>query len=64
MSGVGKTILVTGGGGYVASHCTVGLLQEDFNVIAVDNFVNCIRGEKSHESFAKSCNMKFVSFEK
>lgn len=47
MSGVGKTILVTGGGGYVASHCTVGLLQEDFNVIAVDNFVNCIRGEKN-----------------
>lgn len=28
----------------MASHCTVGLLQENFNVIAVDNFVNCIKG--------------------
>eukprot|EP00094_Tigriopus_californicus_P003813 TCALIF_03669-PA protein Name:"Similar to GALE UDP-glucose 4-epimerase (Pongo abelii)" AED:0.18 eAED:0.18 QI:465/0.66/0.8/0.9/0.88/0.9/10/0/383 len=45
MSGTGKTIFVTGGGGYVASHCIVGLLEEDFNVIAVDNFVNCIKDQ-------------------
>ena len=41
----GKTILVTGGGGYIASHCILQLLLEDFNVIAVDNFINCIKGK-------------------
>jgi nucleoside-diphosphate-sugar epimerase len=44
MSGTGKTILVTGGGGYIGSHCIVELLKEDFDVIVVDNFVNCIKG--------------------
>ena len=41
----GKTILVTGGGGYIGSHCILQLLKEDFNVIAVDNFVNSIKGK-------------------
>ena len=45
MSGTGKTVFVTGGGGFVASHCIVELLKEDFEVIAVDNFVNSIKGK-------------------
>lgn len=44
MSGTGKTIFVTGGGGYVASHTIVELLKEDFTVVACDNFVNSIIG--------------------
>ena len=48
MPGSGKTIFVTGGGGYVASHCIVVLLQEGFDVIACDNFNNCIKGETRH----------------
>lgn len=44
----GRTILVTGGGGYVASHCCVELLQDGFDVIAVDNFVNSIRGQSGY----------------
>ena len=44
MPGTGRNILVTGGGGYIGSHCILQLLQEDFNVIAVDNFVNSIKG--------------------
>lgn len=48
MSGTGKTILVTGGGGYIGSHCIVELLKEDFDVIVVDNFVNCIKGPSSY----------------
>ncbi len=40
-----KTVFVTGGGGYVASHCIVELLKCDFDVVAVDNFVNSIRGK-------------------
>ena len=43
MAGAGKTILVTGGGGYIGSHCIIELLNEGFDVIAVDNFVNCIK---------------------
>merc|ERR550519_466912 len=33
-------ILVTGGAGYVGSHCVVELLKEGFNVVIVDNFSN------------------------
>ncbi len=40
----GKSILVTGGGGYIGSHCILQLLNEGFQVIAVDNFVNSIKG--------------------
>ena len=47
MAGSGKTILVTGGAGYVGSHCCVELLKEDYSVIVVDNFVNSIKGGKS-----------------
>jgi len=44
--GAGKTILVTGGGGYIGSHCVYELLLEDYNVIAVDNFRNSVPGKK------------------
>ena len=37
-----KTIFVTGGAGYIGSHCIVELLQQDFEVIAVDNFINSV----------------------
>ena len=43
--GAGKTILVTGGGGYIGSHCVHELLVEDYNVVAVDNFVNSVPGK-------------------
>jgi len=33
-------ILVTGGAGYVGSHCVVELLQEGYNVAILDNFSN------------------------
>ena len=45
MSGSGKTVFVTGGGGYVASHSIIELLKDDFTVVAVDNFVNSIKGK-------------------
>ena len=44
-AGAGKTILVTGGGGYIGSHCIHELLLEDYNVVAVDNFVNSVPGK-------------------
>ena len=45
-AGAGKTILVTGGGGYIGSHCVHELLLEDYNVVVVDNFVNSVPGKK------------------
>lgn len=35
-----KTILVTGGAGYIGSHTVVSLLQNDFDVVVVDNLSN------------------------
>lgn len=37
---VKKTILVTGGAGYIGSHCCVELLQQDYQVIVLDNLYN------------------------
>lgn len=39
-----QTVLVTGGGGYVGSHCIVELLNADFEVIVIDNYVNSVKG--------------------
>ncbi|OQR68494.1 UDP-glucose 4-epimerase-like [Tropilaelaps mercedesae] len=38
-------IFVTGGAGYIGSHCIVELLKAGFDVVAVDNFVNAIPSE-------------------
>ena len=49
--GSGKTILVTGGGGYIGSHCVHELLREDYDVVVVDNFVNCVPGKRMNIKF-------------
>ncbi len=41
-----KTILVTGGAGYIGSHCILSLLENGFEVIALDNFANSAKGKK------------------
>jgi len=41
MSGEGRTVLVTGGAGYVGSHTVLVLLQHGYDVVVVDNCVNC-----------------------
>lgn len=46
-----KTVFVTGGAGYIGSHCIVELLNANCQVIAVDNFVNSV-GEENGESAA------------
>ena len=48
--GKGKTILVTGGGGYIGSHCVHELLEEDYDVVAIDNFANSVPGKYGLES--------------
>lgn len=46
MSGFGgnKVILVTGGGGYIGSHCVLSLLKNGYEVVVIDNFSNCQKG--------------------
>lgn len=40
-----KNILVTGGAGYIGSHCVVRLLEAGHEVIAIDNFTNSVEDE-------------------
>lgn len=35
-----KTILVTGGAGYIGSHTVVELIQNGYNAVVVDNLSN------------------------
>ena len=32
-----QTILVTGGAGYIGSHCSLALLEQNYNVVILDN---------------------------
>lgn len=47
----GKTVLVTGGAGYIGSHCVVTLQLAGYAVVALDNFANSVNGT-SYESAA------------
>ena len=51
MSGCGgnKVILVTGGGGYIGSHCVLSLLKNGYEVVVIDNFSNCQKGPGRRE---------------
>jgi len=40
MTDAKKTVFVTGGAGYIGSHCCAVLLEADYDVIAIDNFAN------------------------
>ena len=35
-----RKILVTGGAGYIGSHCVVSLIEKGFKPIIIDNFSN------------------------
>ncbi|CAL8128542.1 unnamed protein product [Orchesella dallaii] len=41
----GKTVLVTGGAGYIGSHCCVDLIEAGYDVVAVDNFANSVEND-------------------
>ena len=37
VQGIMQTILVTGGAGYIGSHCSLALLEQNYNVVILDN---------------------------
>ena len=41
----GKTILVTGGAGYIGSHSVIELVDAGYDIIVVDNLVNASMGK-------------------
>lgn len=46
---MGPAVFVTGGAGFVGSHCIVELLNSGFEVIAVDNFANATPGKQEEK---------------
>lgn len=57
-----KTILVTGGGGFIGSHSVLELLEAGYDVIAVDNFVNSVRGKEKINNYTVPRFIIYVSY--
>lgn len=62
-----RVVLVTGGAGYIGSHCVVSLLEANYDVVALDNFtnsVNTIKGESVALKRVEEITGKKVKFYK
>ncbi|XP_056152042.1 UDP-glucose 4-epimerase isoform X5 [Lampris incognitus] len=57
-----EKVLVTGGGGYVGSHCVVELIEAGYCPVVVDNFSNAVRGDVP-ESLRRIENLLGISIE-
>jgi UDP-glucose 4-epimerase len=53
------TVFVTGGAGYIGSHCIVSLLEAGYDVIAIDNFANSV-SEKGADGAHKAPSLERV----
>lgn len=53
-----QTVLVAGGAGFIGTHLCESLLDENYQVICVDNFISSDR--KNIDRFAKNPNYKFI----
>lgn len=48
-----EKVLVTGGGGYIGSHCVVELIEAGFQPVVIDNFSNSVREGGVPESICR-----------
>ncbi|KAA0711147.1 UDP-glucose 4-epimerase [Triplophysa tibetana] len=48
-----QKILVTGGGGYIGSHCVVELIEAGYHPVVIDNFSNAVREGDVPESLKR-----------
>ncbi|KAM9841939.1 UDP-glucose 4-epimerase isoform 2-T2 [Aulostomus maculatus] len=48
-----ETVLVTGGGGYIGSHCVVELIEAGYQPVVVDDFSNAVREGDVPESIRR-----------
>lgn len=42
-----KLILVTGGAGFIGSHCLIELFKDGYDVLVADNWSNSSKGKNS-----------------
>ncbi|KAI5636070.1 NAD dependent epimerase/dehydratase family domain-containing protein [Phthorimaea operculella] len=49
-----RSILVTGGAGYIGSHCVVDLLEAGHQVIAIDNFANAVGDDEGSPALRRA----------
>lgn len=40
-----EKVLVTGGAGYIGSHCVMALVEAGYCPVVVDNFSNAVKGK-------------------
>ncbi|XP_038211340.1 UDP-glucose 4-epimerase-like [Zerene cesonia] len=61
-----NTVLVTGGAGYIGSHCVVDLLEAGYDVVAIDNFSNAVGDEEGSPALnrAEQITGKKITFYK
>lgn len=43
-----EKVLVTGGAGYIGSHCVVELIEAGYTPVVVDNFSNAVKGKPAY----------------
>ena len=46
-----RLVLVTGGAGYIGSHCVIELFKAGFDVLIVDNLFNSSEGKRQNLKF-------------
>lgn len=60
MGSVKGTVFITGGAGYIGSHCIVELLEAGYDIVVADNLTNSIGGKNHIFSFINFHN--FVTY--
>ena len=54
-----STILITGGAGFIGSHISLALLEDNFNIVIIDSFINSY--PKSIERVKEICNLNKIN---